>query len=348
MTPWTSFFPWVNDYFPSWVQSFFGVFIATLLVIVPLLTIFVYLSRKISADIHARIGPAVVGPAGMFQPVADLLKILQRHTVVKEAPLAPLIWFYLRWMIFFSTIAIIPLGFAASIFNSELGILFFFWIVLAAMLATMFVGISHGSAQGWFLGMQIWAQAVAGAFPASVTIVCAALHSGSFQWTMVVDQQGFSPLYWSAFSNPFQFISFLVFLSSGVALVGLSNILDGVFVYNDYGKGMRIILSKLLYCYSIFLWSIMAVILYLGAWNLPPRLISAATYIGGNPAVNITQLGCLFIKCFFLMLVMVFLNNALPRRRSDQITYYCWRILGPLSLLALFGEGVINIGGMLK
>ncbi|MFX6258728.1 hypothetical protein ABTF80_21985, partial [Acinetobacter baumannii] len=79
--------------------------------------------------------------------------------------------------------------------------------------ATMLLGFSQRSVPSWFGGVRIAAQAMAGAFPALVAVLTAGIRAGQFRWSVLAESQG---SLWTAFTSPFQFMAFAVFVVSGL------------------------------------------------------------------------------------------------------------------------------------
>ena len=85
----------------------------------------------------------------------------------------------------------------------------------------MLLGLSQNSVPGWFGGIHVAAQTLAGSFPALIALLCAGVRAGSFRWSLLADSQGFAPWSWTALSNPFQLLAFIVFVVSGLILLAI-------------------------------------------------------------------------------------------------------------------------------
>jgi NADH-quinone oxidoreductase subunit H len=228
------------------------------------------------------------------------------------------------------------------------------WAALVLALGTMLLGLSQGSVPGWFGGVRVAAQALAGAFPALVALLCAAVGAGSFRWSALVASQGAWPHQWTAFSllNPFQLLAFVVFVVSGMLLMGIAPLDGGLTQADLHGgvashlNGRRLSLFRLGRFYGFFLWAVIAVVLFLGGWQLPRGILDGLADAGNRPLQLLLEVACVLAKAFALMLVLVGVARVSPRTRVDQITDFAWKVLSPFALLALIGGGVLAaLGG---
>lgn len=327
---------------PQWVIAALGLIFIYMAIILPSGAVMSYLDRKIGADFQARVGPNRAGPAGILQPIADLMKLLQKEATIdwswREA-----LWLGVHTMALYSTVAVLPLGSLVLLVDTDMSAFLPFWATLVLSLGTMLLGLSQRSVPGWFGGMRISAQALAGAFPALVALLCAGVRAGGFRWSVLAGSQSASPLHWAAFSNPFQFVAFVVFVVAGLVLLGIApmdaalsqpDIHGGV---SSHLHGRRLSLFRLSRFYGFFLWSVIAVVLFLGAWELPNSVFGALKDAGSYGVIQLLELSVLLSKTFFLMLLVVWVARVNPRARVDQVTDFSWKVLSPFSLGALIG-----------
>lgn len=330
---------------PTWVLASLGLILTYGLVILPSGSVLAFLDRKLSADFQARVGPNRAGPAGMLQPMADLMKLLQKEAQA-EWNWREALWLGVHTMALYSTVAVIPLGSMALLVNTDMSAFLPFWAALVLALGTMLLGFSQGSVPGWFGGVRIAAQALAGAFPALVAVLCAGLRAGDFRWSAMAGVQGASPLEWTAFSSPFQFVAFLVFVASGLVLLSIPPMDAGLSVADIHGGvsshlyGRRLSMFRLGRFYGFFLWSVIAAVIFLGAWSLPFGLADTLRQSGHLGWLQLLELLWLLAKTFVVMLAVVAVARVNPRIRVDQVTDFSWRVLSPFALFALIGSGL--------
>lgn len=339
---WTELLGLTSD-LPQWILACLGLVCIYALVVLPSGMMMAYLDRKLAADFQARVGPNRTGPAGVFQPIADLLKLLQKEAVAgwtwREG-----LWLSVHTMALYSTIAVLPLGSLVMLVDTDMSAFIPFWAALVLALGTMLLGLSQGSVPGWFGGVRVAAQALAGSFPALVALICAGIRAGGFRWSTLAESQGSSPLMWTVFSNPFQFVAFFVFVVSGMVLLGIPPLDGGLSTPDIHGGvashlyGRRLSLFRLGRFYGFFFWSVIAVVLFLGAWELPSAVIEQ---LRDRDSVRvILELVLVLGKSFGLMLTVVWVARVNPRSRVDQITDFAWKVLSPFSLASLIGAAL--------
>lgn len=330
---------------PPWVIASLGLAAIYFGVVFPSGAMMSYIDRKLSADFQARIGPNRSGPNGILQPVADFLKLLQKQAFQRWNWRESL-WLAVHTMALYSTVAVIPFGSSAIMVNTDMSAFLPFWAALVLALGIMLLGFSQASVTGWFGGVRVAGQALAGALPALVCLICAGVHAGGFRWLDLASVQGASPLSWTVFSNPFELIAFVVFVISGLVLLGVPPMDGGLSTLDIHGgvasdlSGRRLILFRLGRFYGFFLWSVISTVLFLGAWNLPFGIAGALGGGGRLGLLEIIELTWLLSKTFALMTVVVLVSTVNPRGRVDQTTDFAWKVLSPFALVALIGSAL--------
>jgi NADH-quinone oxidoreductase subunit H len=330
---------------PEWIYALISLLCTYSFVVVPAATLISYFDRKLSADLQARVGPNRAGPGGLFQPLADLLKLLQKETR-KEWSWRENLWLSVHTMALYSTLAVMPLGSVALLVDTEMSAFLPFWSALVLALGTMLLGLSQGSVPGWFGGIRVAAQTLAGSFPALVALLCAGVHAGSFRWSILAKSQGFSPWTWTCMSNPFQAIAFVVFVMSGLVLLAIPPLDGGLSMSDIHGGvsshlyGRRLSLFKFGRFYGFFFWCVIAVVLFLGAWVIPYRISDGLRQSHALLILAIIELSWLLTKTFTLMLFIVWVARVNPRSRVDQITDFAWKVLSPFALASLVGSAI--------
>ena len=330
---------------PEWGYAFIYLVCTYCFVIVPCGAILSYLDRKLSADLQARVGPNQAGPVGILQPIADIFKLLQKETP-RSSHWSESFWFGVHTMALYSTLAVMPLGSLSLLVDTEMSAFLPFWSALVLALGTMLLGLNQDSVPGWFGGIHVAAQTLAGAFPALIALLCAGVRVGSFRWSLLADSQGFAPWAWTLFSNPFQLIAFLVFVMSGLILLAIPPLDSGLSMADFDGgvasqlHGRKLSLYRFGRFYVFFLWSVITVVLFLGAWVLPIQLKEFLTEVEAFKITGFVELLWLLTKTFCLMLLVVWISRVNPKSRVDQITDFSWKVLSPFSLMALVGASL--------
>jgi NADH-quinone oxidoreductase subunit H len=309
-------------------------------VLLPSAALISYLSRKIGADLQARVGPNRAGPSGVFQPVADLLKALQKEDAAVSTPLYRQMGLAAQSAFLFSTVTILPLSPGLLLLDADMSVFLALWVGLGGAMISLFIGFQEGSVPCWTSTLRIGIQAVTGAFPALVALLCVGVQTGSFRWTKILAAQGAGPFSWLIFSSPFAPLAFVVFVVSGLILFSISPMDSGVSRpemvggFSSLWGGRNLSLFKFGRFYGFFLWSSMAVTLFLGGWMVPQAVQDS---FSGEPILIVFETVTLLIKCFALMLLVVGMTRVTPKTRADQITGFAWRVLSPAALLSLIG-----------
>ncbi|MFZ9595162.1 MAG: NADH-quinone oxidoreductase subunit H [Bdellovibrionia bacterium] len=338
---WCDFLGFPSD-LPQWFYALLSILCIYWLVVVPFGLLVTFLDRKLSADLQARVGPNRAGPKGAFQPIADLIKLLQKENQASWF-WGESLWLGVHTMALYSTLAVLPLGSLALLVDTEVSAFLPFWAALVLALGTMLLGLSQGSVSGLFGGIRIAAQSLAGSLPALVSILCAGVRTGSFKWSAFAAVQEFSPWTWTVFSNPFETMAFGVFVMSGMVLLAIPPLDGGLSVSDIHGgvsshlHGRRLSLYLFGRFYGFLLWSLITVVMFLGAWRLPMGLSETLKEAYSYKVLAFLELTLLLAKTLVLMLLILWVARVNSRSRVDQITDFTWKVLSPFSLLALVG-----------
>ena len=299
-----------------------------LAIVVPLLLAVAYLTyaeRKVLAAAQLRKGPNVVGPFGLFQPLADGLKLLMKETVIPAGAnrvvfiAAPIITFVLSLVAW----AVIPFDAGMVLANINVGILYLFAISSLGVYGIIMAGWSSNSRYAFLGGLRSAAQMVSYEVSIGFVIVSVLLCVGSLNLSDIVEAQ---KTVW--YCLPL-FPMFVVFFISGLAETnrspfdlpeGESELVAGFFV--EYSS-MTFALFYLGEYANMILMSAMTSILFLGGW-LPPFGVAPFTWIPGPI--------WFFAKIAFVLFCFLWVRATMPRYRYDQLMRLGWKVFLPLSL----------------
>lgn len=303
---------------------FFFVFI-----IYPLYFLLGFTERKLAADLQARVGPNRTAGNGLFQVFADTLKLGFKEDHA-EANFFKRFLSSTKTAALYSMFAFLPLGTSLVFLDSDVSVFLPFACFGVIFLVSLF--ISDGSMnledeimahRETFLWLSAW-------IPALIAVSVAVARTGSARWTVILSSQSQGPFSWTLFSSPFGFISFFIFIFSGLVALQLPpfhSIDRGV----RYRTGSKLALYNLDQFYSLFTWCILASALFLGGHAT--REISDTTFI-----VGVYQLISTLLKASGIFVLLRVVARALPQLRQDQMTEFCWRVLTPMALVSLIGE----------
>jgi NADH-quinone oxidoreductase subunit H len=298
-----------------------------------------YAERKVSADIQARIGPNRVGPYGLFQLVADGIKMVSKEDI---APInADRFLFYLAPFLcifgVFSTFAVLPISSGFTLTNLNVGA--FYLIAISSLVGVgVFLG-GYASNSKWSMlgGMRGASQIISYEIPVTISLLSVVILAGSLSFNGLVDAQSGMPHNWYIFHNPFTFIGFFVFFTGALAETNRapfdlpeaeSELVSG---YHTEYTGMRFGLFALAEYVEIFVVCGVAATLFLGGYRVPFDL-------GGNGIIGqLLQFKVFFIKTALLYYVVIWIRWTFPRLRVDQLMSICWKYLTPIAIFNLIG-----------
>jgi NADH-quinone oxidoreductase subunit H len=314
----------------------------SLLLLVILLVAIAYVllaDRKIWAAVQIRRGPNVVGPFGLLQSFADLLKfVLKEPTIPAGANkgvflLAPLVTCTLA----LAAWAVIPVSAGWVIAEINVGILYIFAISSLMVYGVIMAGWASNSKYPFLAALRSAAQMVSYEVSIGFVIITVLLCAGSLKLSEIVAAQEYGlaswlGVPWLGFLNWYWLPllpMFVVFFISALAetnrppfdlVEAESELVAGFMV--EYGSTpyMMFMLGEYV---AIATMCAMATILFLGGW-LPPFPVAPFTWV---PGVIWFTLKCLFIFFLFAMAKAI-----VPRYRYDQLMRLGWKVFLPLSL----------------
>jgi NADH-quinone oxidoreductase subunit H len=332
----------VNYFEPWWVQIIkalviFGVIFAVL----PILIIY---ERKLMGRMQNRYGPNRVGPFGLLQPLAEIVKFATKEPFRPTTSVGFL--FRIAPMIAILTavtsLAIIPFGNVQRVLGQEVGLygidvsvgpLFVFAFGGIAFYGIMLGGWASGSKYSFLGAMRGAAQLISYEVSQSLALVGVIITSGTLSLTGIVHAQGGM---W--FFIP-QFAGFLIFMTASFAetnrapfdvVEGDSEIVGGYFT--EYG-GTAFVAYLFAEYANMIVVSGLATTLFLGGWLMP---------FGIHPPGWVDPIVVL-AKMFLVFTFFIWVRTTLPRLRYDQLMSFGWKILLPLATLNMLVTAIIVV-----
>ncbi len=312
------------------------VIFAFILQIVPLILL---LERKLLGRFQSRLGPNRVGPFGLLQPVADVLKLASKeHSTPSTAvpwmmAVAPVISIFSA----IATLAIIPFGpvgawggdFGLYGIDVSIGILYFFAFGSLAFYALLLGGWSSGSKYSFLGAMRSAAQLISYEVALGLSLLGVAITAGSLSLVDIVDAQDGI---W--FIVP-QFVGFLIFMIAGFAESARAPFdlpeADAEIVagYNTEFGGMRFGSFFMAEYIEVIVVSGVASAVFLGGWHGPgPEWLAPLWFL---------------IKMFLFIFLFIWVRATLPRLRYDQLMSFGWKVLLPLATLNVLVTAVVVV-----
>jgi NADH-quinone oxidoreductase subunit H len=317
----------------------------SLLLLVILLVAIAYVllaDRKIWAAVQLRRGPNVVGPWGLFQSFADLLKFVLKEPVIPAGAnkgvflLAPLVTCTLA----LAAWAVIPVSAGVVISNINVGVLYIFAISSLGVYGVIMAGWASNSKYPFLAALRSAAQMVSYEVSIGFVIITVLLCVGSLNLTAIVEAQnsrwGLFGWYWLPLLP-----MFVIFFVSALAetnrppfdlVEAESELVAGYMV--EYGSTpyMMFMLGEYV---AIATMCAMATILFLGGW-LPPFAVAPFTWIPG--------LVWFVLKASFVFFMFAMVKAFVPRYRYDQLMRLGWKVFLPISLaMVVIVAGVLQV-----
>lgn len=343
---------WLNQQFsPGWALLIQFVLIGTLVIgLFSILgLVLIMMERRVSAWMQLRLGPNRVGPGGMFQTVADTLKLIVKEGMTPTGAdkflfnLAP----YIVMMV--SMVIMAPLMFAKGfqIWDLNIGVFFITAISSISVIGILMAGWASNNKYSLLGAMRSGAQIVSYELSAGLSIITIVILSGSLQVSEIIAAQQTG---WWIFKGHIPvLISFVIFIVAVTAetnrapfdLAEAESELTAGF-HTEY-SGMKFALFFLAEYVNIFVVCAIGATLFLGGW-MP-------FHIGHWEAFNhimdyIPSSLWFFGKTFFLIFVIMWFRWTFPRLRIDQLLNLEWKYLLPISMFNLLLVTIMALTGM--
>ncbi|HWE77499.1 MAG TPA: NADH-quinone oxidoreductase subunit NuoH [Pseudolabrys sp.] len=336
------------DFFWTYLWPLIITIAESLLMLVVLLIAIAYIllaDRKIWAAVQIRRGPNVVGPWGLFQSFADLLKFMLKEPVIPAGAnkgvflLAPLVTCVLA----LAAWAVVPVNAGWVIANINVGILYIFAISSLMVYGIIMAGWASNSKYPFLAALRSAAQMVSYEVSIGFVIITVLLCAGSLNLSQIVEAQnskwGLLGWYWLPLLP-----MFVVFFVSALAetnrppfdlVEAESELVAGFMV--EYGSTpyMMFMLGEYV---AIGTMCAMGTILFLGGW-LSPIPFAPFTWVPG--------IIWFVLKALFMFFLFAMAKAMVPRYRYDQLMRLGWKVFLPLSLaMVAIVAAVIQYGGV--
>jgi NADH-quinone oxidoreductase subunit H len=301
--------------------------VAILAVLLSIAGFLIWYERRLLAGFQDRLGPNRVGPFGLLQPMADIVKLFSKEDWIP--PFADRFIFVLAPSIIPTTVllafAVVPFSEGISVADLNIGLLFILGMLSLGVYSVTFGGWASNSKYSLLGGLRGAAQMISYELPLGLSLIGVVMLAGSFRLTDIVRAQ--SPL-WFIVLQP---LGFLIFMIAGFAearripfdLPEAENELVGGY-HTEY-SGMKFALFFMGEYLDITLLSALITVLFLGGWRgpfLPPIL-------------------WFFLKLGMLINIFIWVRSILPRYRFDQLMQLGWKVLLPLTLLNILITGAV-------
>jgi NADH-quinone oxidoreductase subunit H len=311
----------------------------------------VYMERKVAAWVQQRYGPYLVGPYGLLQPLADIVKLLMKEELRPKAADALLFAAapVLSATAAFAAFAVVPFGARTTFFglldepiglevtDVNVAMLVIFAITSMGIYGIVLAGWSSNSKYSLLGGLRSAAQMISYELSYGLALASVIVLAGSLSLREIVDQQGgtwfgFLPR-WYVFLQP---VGFAVYMIAGIAETNRAPFdfpeaeQELVAGYHTEYSSMSFAMFFLAEYVNMVTVSAVATNLFLGGWHGPllPEWLGWVWFLA---------------KVFALLFFYIWMRWTLPRYRYDQLMAFGWKVLLPLAVVNLLVTAAIAI-----
>ncbi|MDY7110387.1 MAG: NADH-quinone oxidoreductase subunit NuoH [Planctomycetota bacterium] len=338
---------------PQFIASMTVIFIVINLALVAA-AYFILLERRIAGWVQDRLGPNRVGPLGLFQPIADGLKLLLKEDYLPRGADRPLFILApaLSMMVAMIAFAIIPwagaldlstLPFTDSLSGSvkmmgadvNIGIIYLIAVTSLGVYGVTLGGWSSNNKYSFLGGLRASAQMVSYEIPMGLALLCVILTAGTVRADQIVSQQIEGQ--WFLIHQPLAAVLFYTCMlaEANRAPFDLAEaeqeLVGGWHTEYSSMKWAMFFLGEYIH---VFVGSAFFTVLFLGGWSLNP-LFGYDLPLAGGIWMILLQFGIVLGKVLFMVILTMVVRWTLPRFRFDQLMRLAWEGMIPAGLLLL-------------
>jgi NADH-quinone oxidoreductase subunit H len=322
--------------------------VIVLFIVLTLVAYLVYLERKVSAFMQARLGPMRVGPWGLLQPLADGIKLLLKEDIIPIKAdravfiLAPIVSVVAALVV----LAVIPWGAAwATIANVNIGLLFILAVSSVGVLGLVLAGWGSNSKYSLLGALRSSAQMVSYEIGMGLSIIGALMFARTLSMSGIIDAQRLDGMWYLMF----QPLGFLVYAISALGETNRapfdlpeaeSELVAG---YHTEYSGFRWALFFMAEYSAMIVTSAVAVTVFLGGWMLPGVTGTSLFGLGpiSNPTLHTFASILVFVaKIMLLIYAYMWFRWTWPRYRYDQLMELGWKWMIPAALANIVLTGI--------
>lgn len=297
------------------------IFIVTLNVIV-----LIWLERKISGFIQQRLGPNRLGPFGVFQTIADALKLLTKEDIIPSRTdrfifkTAPMFFIVVSIMLY----AVLPLGQDMVIVDLNVGL--FYFISLGSLSTICLLMAGWGSNNKWSLlgAMRSVAQMVSYEIPLAFSLLGVVMITGSLNLSEIVSAQN---RVWFIVLQPVAFVTYFI--------AATAELNRGPF---DMPEAEQELTAGAYTEYTGMRWALFFLAEYTNL--VAVSALAATLFFGGGQGPWLPSWLWIIVKTYLIMLVFMWLKWTFPRIRMDHLMSFSWKVLIPVSLANILVTGL--------
>jgi len=310
-----------------------------------------YAERKVAAILQDRPGPNRVGPFGLFQPLADGLKLIAKEEIIPAGAnrflfiLGPALAMIAALM----TCAVVPWGDKAEIFGRtvklqvadvNIGFLYIFGVTSVGVYGIMIGGWASNNKFSLLAALRGASQAISYELAMGLSLIALLMMTGTMQMGQIVKQQMGAGHHWNVLYQPLGFLLFLICAfaecnRTPFDLPEAENELN--FGYHQEYSSMKLGFYLFAEYINMFISSVIMATLFFGGYDVP--FINMASF-SPNVAAWI-GIGSLMTKAVLFILFFMWVRWTVPRFRYDQLMNLGWKSMVPLALINMLITAVV-------
>ena len=308
--------------------------------------------RKVAAVMQDRLGPNRAGPFGLFQPLADGLKLFMKEEIIPSASSKFLFITgpALAMVTALMTSAVIPWGPSVHLFGRDvnlqiadinIGMLYVFGVVSLGVYGIMIGGWASNNKFSLLAAIRGASQMISYELAMGLCLIALLMLTGSLRLSVIVSQQSEGMFNWNVMYQP---IGFIIFFICALAecnrtpfdLPEAENELN--FGYHQEYSSMKLGFYLFAEYINMFISGVVMSTLFFGGYDIP--FVNEANW-GDHWWVGLVGFGVLMTKALFFVFVFMWIRWTIPRFRFDQLMNLGWKGLIPLSLLNMVITAVV-------
>lgn len=299
----------------------------------------VYMERKIAAFFQLRLGPNRVGPAGLFQTIADALKLVTKELTITDKAdkflfnLAP----YFVIVSALIILSVIPFSAEFQAFDINIGVFFIMAVSSIGVVGILIGGWASNNKYALIGAMRSGLQTISYELSVGLSIMTMVLLAGSLQVSEIIEVQRTGGWFILQGHIP-AIIAFMIFMISGTAETNRAPF-DLVEAEAELGAGFHTEYSGMKFAYfflaefiNMFIIATIAVIMFFGGYLSPFGITESLPWMG---------VFWFMLKTLIIIFLMMWFRWTFPRLRVDQLLTLEWKYLLPLNLFNIVFMAVI-------
>ena len=315
----------INGFIPDgleWVGYTVAGFIYAFMIInlvIMTTALYIWFERRTMARFQSRLGPNRWGPFGLFQPIADVLKLLAKEDVIpavadkKLFALAPIVLLFPALIVF----SVIPLSEDSFLGSLNVGVLFVLGVTGVNTIAILMAGWSSRNKYALLGAMRGVAMLISYEVPMVITLLGTVLMAGSISLSGIVASQSI----WFIITQPLGFLVFIIAASAEMSRAPFDMIESeselGAGYHTEY-SGIKFGILQLAEFMAPIVTAVLVTVLFLG---------------GANSHFGIPGPFWFALKAFAVVFFLLWVRVTLPRLRVDQIMAFAWKGLLPMAII---------------